>query len=315
MWSPAPPSAVVLSLGRSESTVSDDLPSVFLSPSPEDEDALDFDLDALETPSDNESLAFPMYDLDVEGERSEVKESKACDHLFIFLSDCFSDDLRRLGVASSHHRGQCSSSRPRSDSKDGSLLETDQSGLGFLEREDVVDSHGIKWRCFATGDPPQESRVNVSVLEPFLRVLSHGGTASYLWAINVSKPLSLLTSALSIQVTMETVWMTSLCFPRVTCQKTVWKITSMWWTICSGNKHKCWIFVTGSKTDLGAHTGVVKREISNATSQFAKLQNCCGQNSCRHSGAPCGFVGTYKSEDQTQSPCKEEKIATKLISS
>lgn len=140
-----------LSLGRSESTVSDDLPSVFLSPSPEDEDdtALDFDLDALETPSDNESLAFPMYDLNVE------------------------DDLRRLGVASSRHRGHGSS--PRSDSKTGSLLETDQSGLGFLEREDVVDSHGIKWRCFATGDPPQESRANMSVLEPFLRVLSHGG--------------------------------------------------------------------------------------------------------------------------------------------
>ncbi|XP_030597225.1 BCL2/adenovirus E1B 19 kDa protein-interacting protein 2 isoform X2 [Archocentrus centrarchus] len=142
-----------LSLGRSESTVSDDLPSVFLSPSPEDEDdtALDFDLDAMETPSDNESLAFPMYDLNVE------------------------DDLRRLGVASSRHRGHSSSPRPRSDSKTGSLLETDQSGLGFLEREDVVDSQGIKWRCFATGDPPQESRANMSVLEPFLRVLSHGG--------------------------------------------------------------------------------------------------------------------------------------------
>lgn len=59
-------------------------------------------------------------------------------------------------------------------------METDQSGLGFLEREDVVDSHGTRWRCFTTGDPPQESRVNMSVLEPFLRVLSHGGTATYL---------------------------------------------------------------------------------------------------------------------------------------
>lgn len=58
--------------GRSGSMVSDDLPSVFLSPSPEDEDdqALDFDLDALETPSDSESLPFPMYDLDLEGEGS-----------------------------------------------------------------------------------------------------------------------------------------------------------------------------------------------------------------------------------------------------
>ncbi|XP_042069650.1 BCL2/adenovirus E1B 19 kDa protein-interacting protein 2 isoform X3 [Haplochromis burtoni] len=137
-----------LSLGRSGSMVSDDLPSVFLSPSPEDEDdqALDFDLDAIETPSDSESLPFPMYDLDLE------------------------DDLRRLGVASSHHRGHSS----RSDPQTGCLMETDQSGLGFLEREDVVDSHGTRWRCFTTGDPPQESRVNMSVLEPFLRVLSHG---------------------------------------------------------------------------------------------------------------------------------------------
>ncbi|XP_035771183.1 BCL2/adenovirus E1B 19 kDa protein-interacting protein 2-like isoform X3 [Neolamprologus brichardi] len=136
-----------LSLGRSGSMVSDDLPSVFLSPSPEDEDdqALDFDLDALETPSDSESLPFPMYDLDLE------------------------DDLRRLGVASGHHRGHSS------DPQTGCLMETDQSGLGFLEREDVVDSHGTRWRCFTTGDPPQESRVNMSVLEPFLRVLSHGG--------------------------------------------------------------------------------------------------------------------------------------------
>uniref|UniRef100_A0A8C7WVE6 CRAL-TRIO domain-containing protein n=1 Tax=Oryzias sinensis TaxID=183150 RepID=A0A8C7WVE6_9TELE len=43
------------------------------------------------------------------------------------------------------------------------------------EGEDVVDSNGTRWRCFSTGDPPQESRVNMTVLEPFLRVLSHGG--------------------------------------------------------------------------------------------------------------------------------------------
>lgn len=106
----------------------------------------------------------------------EVIQAKVCEQLFIFLPDCFSDDLRRLGVASSHHRGHSS----RSDPQTGCLMETDQSGLGFLEREDVVDSHGTRWRCFTTGDPPQESRVNMSILEPFLRVLSHGGTASYL---------------------------------------------------------------------------------------------------------------------------------------
>lgn len=56
----------------------------------------------------------------------------------------------------------------------------DQVELGALEREDVVDNQGTRWRCFSTGFPLQESRVNMSVLEPFLRVLSHGGTASHL---------------------------------------------------------------------------------------------------------------------------------------
>ncbi|KAI3359021.1 hypothetical protein L3Q82_015405, partial [Scortum barcoo] len=140
-----------LSLGRSESTVSDDFPPAFLSPSPEDDDddtGLDFDLDAIETPSDSESLRFPIYDLDLE------------------------DDLRRLGVASRRRRPFGSSPRFRSDSQTGSL---DQNGLGALEREDMVDSQGTRWRCFSTGDPPQDSRVNMSILEPFLRVLSHGG--------------------------------------------------------------------------------------------------------------------------------------------
>lgn len=40
-----------------------------------------------------------------------------------------------------------------------------------------MDREGTRWRCFSTGDPPQESRVNMSVLQPFLRVLSHGGTS------------------------------------------------------------------------------------------------------------------------------------------
>uniref|UniRef100_A0A096LZZ3 BCL2 interacting protein like n=1 Tax=Poecilia formosa TaxID=48698 RepID=A0A096LZZ3_POEFO len=114
-----------VSLGGSESIKSDDLQSTFLSPSPEDAEdtALDFDLDALDTPSDSESLHFPLYDLDLEG--------------------------------------------------------PDQFGLGPLEKEDVVDSKGTRWRCFTTGDPPQESRVDMSVLEPYLRVLSHGGSTCY----------------------------------------------------------------------------------------------------------------------------------------
>ncbi|CAG5887705.1 unnamed protein product, partial [Menidia menidia] len=137
-----------LSLGGSESIVSDDLTAAFISPSPENDDdtGLDIDLDAMETPSDSESLHFPTYDLNLE------------------------DDLRRLGVAS--HRRRASSSRSRSDSHTSSLRGIDQSGL---EREDVVDGQGTRWRSFSIGDQPQEGRVNMSVLEPFLRVLSHGG--------------------------------------------------------------------------------------------------------------------------------------------
>ncbi|XP_037549219.1 BCL2/adenovirus E1B 19 kDa protein-interacting protein 2 [Nematolebias whitei] len=140
-----------LSLGGSESMASDDFASGFLSPSLDevDDTGLDIDLDAMETPSDSESLHFPIYDLNLE------------------------DDLQRLGVASSHHRGM--GSRSRSHSRTGSLPGVDQSGLGALDKEDVVDEEGTRWRCFSTSDSPQESRVNMSVLEPFLRVLSHGG--------------------------------------------------------------------------------------------------------------------------------------------
>uniref|UniRef100_A0A3Q3QQQ1 CRAL-TRIO domain-containing protein n=1 Tax=Monopterus albus TaxID=43700 RepID=A0A3Q3QQQ1_MONAL len=143
--------ALSLSLGRSESVVSEDFPPGFLSPSPEDDDdtGLDFDLDAMETPSDSESLPFPMYDLE--------------------------DDLHGLGVASHRRRPFGPSPRFSSESRASSGPGTDHSGLGALEREDMVDSQGTRWRCFSTGDPPQESRVNMSVLEPFLRVLSHGG--------------------------------------------------------------------------------------------------------------------------------------------
>ncbi|RVE67159.1 hypothetical protein OJAV_G00114290 [Oryzias javanicus] len=131
--------APALSLSLGGSFASEDFAPGFISPSPEDDDdtKLDLDLDAMDTPSDSESLHFPNYDLDLE------------------------DDLRRLGVAS--HKPFGSGSLP------------DQSGLSALEKEDVVDSKGTRWRCFSTGDPPQESRVNMTVLEPFLRVLSHGG--------------------------------------------------------------------------------------------------------------------------------------------
>nr|XP_040044698.1 suppressor protein SRP40-like isoform X7 [Gasterosteus aculeatus aculeatus] len=136
--------ALSLSLGRSESTVSGDFPSTFLSPPAEDGDDmwLDLNLDGMETPSDSGSLPFPIYDPQ--------------------------DDMRRLGVASQRRRLSWGRG-PRC----GSRL-SNQSEPGDLEREDEVDEGGTRWRCFSVGDPPQESRVNMSVLEPFLRVLSHG---------------------------------------------------------------------------------------------------------------------------------------------
>lgn len=149
---------------------------------------LDFDLDAIETPSDSESLPFPIYDLDLEGERSKVKTAENAYTLMYSCNlskplmtsrDCFPDDLQRLGLASRRNRGFSSSPRSKSDFRTGSGPGTDQSGLGALEREDVIDSQGTRWRCFSTGDPPQESRVDMSVLEPFLRVLSHGGMTSH----------------------------------------------------------------------------------------------------------------------------------------
>lgn len=59
----------------------------------------------------------------------------------------------------------------------GSGMEAEPAGLGALERDDVVDSQGTRWRSFGTA--PHDGRVNMSVLEPFLRVLSHGGTRTH----------------------------------------------------------------------------------------------------------------------------------------
>ncbi|XP_057684599.1 BCL2/adenovirus E1B 19 kDa protein-interacting protein 2-like isoform X1 [Corythoichthys intestinalis] len=122
--------ALSVSLGRSESG---DFHSAFLSPSLGDEDDAgpDFDLDAMETPSDSESLRFPVDGSDLE------------------------DDLQRRG----------------SDA----AAEAEPAGPSALEREDVVDGQGTRWRSFSTGPEQRDGRVNMSVLQPYLRVLSHGG--------------------------------------------------------------------------------------------------------------------------------------------
>lgn len=132
--------ALSLSLGRSQSVVSEEFLAAAISPSIDEEDelGLDIDLDAMETPSDSESLHFPAHDLNLE------------------------DDFHRLGVATGRPRVRTPVPGP-DGSEDGSL------------EQDQVDSQGTRWRCFTTGEPPQKIRVNMSVLEPYLRVLSHGG--------------------------------------------------------------------------------------------------------------------------------------------
>lgn len=64
-----------------------------------------------------------------------------------------------------------------------------------------MDHQGTRWRRFSSGEPPQDRWVNMSVLEPFLRVLSHGGTAH---KVTSRSPPTPQLRPLSCQVTMET---------------------------------------------------------------------------------------------------------------
>ncbi|XP_010882945.2 bcl-2/adenovirus E1B 19 kDa-interacting protein 2-like protein isoform X2 [Esox lucius] len=104
--------------------------------SPDEEDPeLDINLEALETPSDSESCNFPDSMHELEWE----------------------DDLPRLG---------------RGKDRVVNTLVTEQAEMGSLEL-DQVDSRGRRWRHFCVAG--QEYIVNMSVLEPYLQVLSHGG--------------------------------------------------------------------------------------------------------------------------------------------
>lgn len=115
-------------------------PSPSLSP---DEEGDQLQLDDLETPSDSESLHVAVHGLDL-GVR---------------------DELRRLGVSSRHPAPFRRGLTPSLPSPAPSL-----SGPAPLGQEDAVDQQGTRWRCFSSGQ-----RVNMSLLEPFVRVLSHGG--------------------------------------------------------------------------------------------------------------------------------------------
>ncbi|XP_023687805.1 BCL2/adenovirus E1B 19 kDa protein-interacting protein 2-like isoform X2 [Paramormyrops kingsleyae] len=128
-----------LTLDHSDSIMSDEFASAALSPTPEDDDdddgELDFNLDAMDTPSDSESSNF-------QGSVAELE---------------WEDDLPRRA-------------RVRGGVLRSSVGEQAEMGLPEL---DQVDSQGCRWRHFRIGS--QECRVNMSVLEPYLQVLSHGG--------------------------------------------------------------------------------------------------------------------------------------------
>lgn len=72
-------------------------------------------------------------------------------------SHCVTDDLPRLSTRG----GVAAARRPSSDQLEG-LMELDR-----------VDSRGRRWRRFCISG--HEYHVNMSVLEPYLQVLSHGG--------------------------------------------------------------------------------------------------------------------------------------------
>lgn len=57
-----------------------------------------------------------------------------------------------------------------------SVTRSTMESEGLMEL-DQVDSRGRRWRKFSIGG--HEYHVNMSVLEPYLQVLSHGGQRSH----------------------------------------------------------------------------------------------------------------------------------------
>ncbi|MBN3300016.1 BNIP2 protein, partial [Amia calva] len=125
--------------------MSDDFGAAALSPSPDDD--FDINLEDLDTPSDSESWTFPESTHDLEWE----------------------DDLPRMG----RERGARGAKAMGAEGGAGASTPVmEHAETGHLD-VDEVDSQGRKWRLFHIAG--QEYHVNMSVLEPYLRVLSHGG--------------------------------------------------------------------------------------------------------------------------------------------
>ncbi|KAM3873563.1 bcl-2/adenovirus E1B 19 kDa-interacting protein 2-like protein [Diretmus argenteus] len=124
------------SLDPSRGSGEDRYSAAGLSPSPDETPSLDINLEALDTPSDSETCTLPDSTHDLEWE----------------------DDIPRLG------RGRT-----------GGVARSpgvEHAEMGPMEL-DQVDSRGRRWRRFCISG--HDYSVNMSVLEPYLQVLSHGG--------------------------------------------------------------------------------------------------------------------------------------------
>ncbi|XP_008296561.1 bcl-2/adenovirus E1B 19 kDa-interacting protein 2-like protein isoform X2 [Stegastes partitus] len=131
----APSLSLTLS-GRDSHDLNDSFSAAALSATPDETPSLDINLEALETPSDSETGTLPDSNPDLEWE----------------------DDLPRMGRGRGGAMGVATSPTVSSEG----LMELDQ-----------VDSKGRRWRRFCIAG--HEYHVNMSVLEPYLQVLSHGG--------------------------------------------------------------------------------------------------------------------------------------------
>ncbi|XP_044215391.1 bcl-2/adenovirus E1B 19 kDa-interacting protein 2-like protein isoform X1 [Thunnus albacares] len=131
----APALSLTLSGKDSHDPSNDGFSAAALSATPDEMLSLDINLEALETPSDSETGTLPDSTHDLEWE----------------------DDLPRMA---------------RGGARGVARSPVEQSEMGLMEL-DQVDNEGRRWRKFCISG--HEYLVNMSVLEPYLQVLSHGG--------------------------------------------------------------------------------------------------------------------------------------------
>ncbi|XP_054477955.1 bcl-2/adenovirus E1B 19 kDa-interacting protein 2-like protein isoform X2 [Anoplopoma fimbria] len=126
-----------LSLSLSHGDRSNDgFSAAALSATPEETPSMEINLEALETPSGSETGTLPDFNHELEWE----------------------DDLPRMTGA---------------DAVDGEVARSPLEQTEGLMELDQVDTMGRRWRRFSISG--HEFHVNMSVLEPYLQVLSHGG--------------------------------------------------------------------------------------------------------------------------------------------